>query len=525
MSGPVAGYDLVVVGAGINGVAIARDAARRGLRVAVVERDDIGAETSSWSSRMIHGGLRYLEQYDLRLVRESLVERELLFRNAGHLVRPMRLLIPIYRDSTRSPRLVKIGMALYDVLSYGKSVDHHHTVPTADVAAQFPGLRQDGLLAALTYTDGQVECSERLCVEQALDAAAHGARLLLHQQVVDVRRAGPGLRLTVAAVDGSDTRELDAAVVINAAGPWVDDVLHAGGSSRHVVGGTKGSHIALPRFPGAPSRTVHFETENGKPLLIIPWRGVLLVGSTDVASDGERQPRISDEERRLLLDQVNRMFPGADLGTESVLFSCCGVRPLPHAPGKAATAITRRHGLDLDPAFDGKLISIIGGKLTTHRRLAEEAVDRAVRALDLPREKSTTARARFPGWLAARSAGPMRDRLTGLGCTPETAAELVAKYGALAEPIANDIESDRTLGCPLAGLPVAAAEVVNAVEREFARDTCDIIYRRMAVRYDQVSDRLVDEVEAVAGERFGWDEQRLVRGRRRIADLRRRVAP
>ncbi|MGH3360212.1 MAG: FAD-dependent oxidoreductase, partial [Nocardioidaceae bacterium] len=184
-------YDVVVIGGGINGTAIARDAAIRGLSVALLERDDLGSQTSSWSSRMIHGGLRYLEQLDFRLVRESLREREILFSLAPHLVRPMHITIPVFADSTRNRLTLRTGMLLYDVFSPRKSVPRHEVLSRDQVIDRVPGLRRDGLRGAVAYTDGQVELSERLCVELALDAERHGA-------VVHTKTAVTGIEIADA---------------------------------------------------------------------------------------------------------------------------------------------------------------------------------------------------------------------------------------------------------------------------------------------------------------------------------------
>lgn len=524
-AGQAATFDIVVIGAGINGVAIARDAALRGFKVAIVERDDIGAETSSWSSRMIHGGLRYLEQFDFRLVRESLREREYLFRNGSHLVHPMSLLIPIYDESTRGSFVIKTGMYLYDLLSYGKSVENHSSINAKQLISRVPGLRQDGLKGAISYVDGQVEISERLCVEQALDAIENGADLLLRHDVTRIFRRASADLLTVEANGAEGTTYLNAEVVINAAGPWVDGVLKSAGSVRRIVGGTRGSHIALRRFPGAPQETIHFETEDGKPLLIIPWRGILLVGSTDIPNDGVHRPRISADERRMLVRQVNRMFPAAEIRDSDILFSYCGVRPLPHEQDKSVTLITRRHALDVEPNFGGRLISLVGGKLTTHRQLAEEAVDSASKVIGRGVPGSSTKSARLPGWLAAGEVTTLRDRLARLGCSDVVLDELIGKYGGLSRRIAAYLDTDPSLVERIAGTSLISAEVLNAVRHEYAQDACDVIYRRLAVRYDLVSDEMIDHVEKLGQRYAGWDDQQLADGRERIRTLQQRLAP
>lgn len=508
--------DLLIVGGGVNGLAVARDAAARGLDVLLVERDDLGAETSSWSSRMIHGGLRYLEQLDLRLVHESLRERETLFQRAPHLVKPMDIVIPIYGDSTRNRAVVNAGMILYDLLSWRKTVSPFRPLSRKATLAQNPGLRSGGLKGAVRYTDGQVELSERLCVELALDAVRHGATIITHRAVTDLRTETGAVRATL-----SDGAEVAAAVVVNAAGPWVDDVLGRSHDER-LVGGTRGSHIALARFADAPSTTVHFETENGKPLLIIPWRGVLLIGSTDDLDDSpERKPHVTEEERALLLRQVNRMFPSAEAAETDILFEYCGVRPLPHVEGKAATAITRRHSMHTHPEHGDRVISVIGGKLTTHRSLAEEVVDAVLDRLDTSAPCATRLLP-LPG-----STTPQRDRRefaawTDLGVPAATARSVLDRYGSLAATVRTIMTTHPHLAQPI-GEEHVRAEVVHAVNNELAGTLADVILRRMVVRFDLVGAELVDDVLETLVDRCGWDTTRAAQDRAALSAALTRI--
>lgn len=508
--------DLVIVGGGINGLAIARDAAVRGLQVTLIERDDLGAETSSWSSRMIHGGLRYLEQLDLPLVRESLREREILFRRAPHLVHPMDILLPIYDDGTRGRTVLTAGMVLYDLLSLRKSVPAFRSMSLARATAACPSLRRPGLTGAVRYTDGQVELSERLCVELAIDAARHGARIQTHQAVTDVRADGREVRVTLA-----DDTEITAAFVVNAAGPWVDDVLGRTGDHR-LIGGTRGSHIAVPRFEGAPTSAVHFETEDGKPLLIIPWRGVLLVGSTDHLDDTpDHRPQVTSAERQLLVGQVNRMFPAAAVTDADILFEYAGIRPLPHTEGAAATAITRRHALHLHPELGGRVVSVIGGKLTTHRSLAEEVTD-TVQSILGEANPCATRLLPFPGAASSTRISRECDAWTRAGIPPDLTRDVVGRYGALAAALRADLIRDPRLAEPV-GKNHVRAEVVNAVEREFATTITDIVLRRLAVRFDLVTPALVTAVSETLSTFCGWDQDRLARDRRDLDSALERV--
>ncbi|MFC0861632.1 glycerol-3-phosphate dehydrogenase/oxidase [Sphaerimonospora cavernae] len=507
--------ELLVVGGGINGLAITRDAAARGLDVLLIERDDLGAETSNWSSRMIHGGLRYLEQLDLALVHESLRERETLFQRAPHLVKPMDLVIPVFEDSTRNRVVITAGMVLYDLLSWRKSVSWFRPMSRRATIAKVPGLRRQGLKGAVRYTDGQVELSERLCVELALDAIRLGARVVTHRSVTGLENASDGVRAML-----SDGSKVTASVVVNAAGPWVDEVL--GGSGRRLIGGTRGSHIALARFEGAPTKTVHFETEDGKPLLVIPWRGVLLIGSTDHLDDSpDRKPAVSPEERALLVRQVNRLFPAARITEDDILFEYCGVRPLPYVEGKAATAITRRHYLHAHSEFNNQVISVIGGKLTTHRSLAEEAVNAVQQRLG-PVTPCATTLLPFPGATTPTRVEHELAAWADLGVAPEVAQSVVDRYGALSASVRSVVAEDKALAEPIDDAFVRG-EVVHAVHRELAGSLADVVLRRMVVRFDLVSEDLVDEVVKTLVEHCGWDDTRVAADRAELIAALTRV--
>ncbi|HEX5993034.1 MAG TPA: glycerol-3-phosphate dehydrogenase/oxidase, partial [Thermomicrobiales bacterium] len=316
-------FDLIVIGAGINGAGIARDAALRGLRVLILDKGDVAGGTTSWSTRLIHGGLRYLEHREVGLVRESLRERERLLRLAPHLVRPLPLLLPIYRGDKRGQWLIRAGMVAYDVLSRGKSLPSHRMLDRASVLGRAPGLAESGLLGAALYHDAQVEYAERLALENVLDARTRGAEVCTYHQVRDILTENG----RVAAVVGNDVLTGEsfryaAPVVVNVAGPWVDDVL-AGcnrGQQPRMIGGSKGSHIVVDPFLGAPRDALYAEArQDGRPFFIIPWNDLYLIGTTDTRYDGNLDRVIAEDwEIDLLLDETNRVIPSAKLTRDSV---------------------------------------------------------------------------------------------------------------------------------------------------------------------------------------------------------------
>ena len=389
---PASEFDVIIIGAGINGAGIARDAAMRGLKVLLLDKGDIASGTSSASTRLIHGGLRYLEHFEFGLVRESLRERETLLRIAPHLVRPLAITIPIYNQSKRGRATIRAGMIAYDLLSWGKSLPRHRMLSRAETLQQSPGLNQEGLLGSAQYFDAQVEFAERLVVENALDARGRGAEVVTYAPVTKVTAEGVEFLL-----DGAP-HFARGSVIVNAAGPWVDQLLErAPVKSERLIGGTKGSHIVVAPFPGASRSAIYLEAQSDRrPFFIIPWNGNYLIGTTDVRfEDDPDQVRSEWWEIDYLLAETNHAFPDAGLKREQILFTYSGVRPLPWTTNEDEQSITRRHFIREHPRMNN-LLSIVGGKLTTYRSLAEECVDLVFRKLDKKSPECRTAQEVLP---------------------------------------------------------------------------------------------------------------------------------
>lgn len=376
-------YDVVIIGAGINGAGIARDAAMRGLKVLLIDKGDVGAGTTSASTRLIHGGLRYLEHFEFGLVRESLREREILLRIAPHLVKPLAITIPIYKQNKRRWLTIRGGMILYDLLSWNKSLPRHRMLSRAETRKRWPGLNPEGLLGSALYYDAQVEFPERLVLENVQSACDFGAAVLTYTRVT-------GFAVENAKVSGVEfVREdgqkhfAETGIVINAAGPWIDQVLdQLPVESPKLIGGTKGSHVVVPPFPGAPANAIYLEARSdGRPIFVIPWNEVFLIGTTDIRFEGDPdEVRCELWEIDYLLAETNLALPGAHLTRENILYTYSGVRPLPFTGDKDEQSITRRHFIREHPRLPN-LLSIVGGKLTTYRSLAEECVDLIFRKL------------------------------------------------------------------------------------------------------------------------------------------------
>jgi glycerol-3-phosphate dehydrogenase len=519
-------FDLIVIGAGINGAGIARDAAARGLRVALVERDDIGSGTSNYSGRLIHGGLRYLEQGDVRLVRESLRERERLFQLAPHLVKPVSLMMPFYDHNRRSKWAIRAGMIIYDALSWDKSTARHTVLSREETLRRSPGMNADGLQGSAIFFDGQVIWSERLCVEVALAAHADGCKIYTYAEVDGLICEGQtvrGVRFTDRIT--GERHALGSRIVVNAAGPWVDAVLASDVRiKQRFIGGTKGSHLVVKPFPGAPRDVVYYEShKDGRLVLVIPWGEQYLIGTTDLRFEGDPETvRADADEVAYLLGEVNRLVPGAKLLESDILYTYSGVRPLPFVPDKSEWNVSRSHVIKDHAPDHGGLLSIIGGKLTTYRSLAEETVDIVFRQLGLKPRRCNTTTLLFPGahvqdWAAFRN-----DLAETSGLPQTTVDRLVGIYGSRATDIVALGREKPELLEPLgSGVDTLGAELVFTSANEFARTLTDVLLRRTMVGHTAGSGTGVAERAAdILAPRAGWDRERRDQ---EVADYRRYI--
>ena len=502
-------YDLAVIGAGINGAGIARDAALRGLSVIIFDKSDMCSGTSAISSRLIHGGLRYLEYAEIPLVFESLRERRCLLRIAAHLVKPLRISIPIYKGARRGPFLIRLGMIAYDLLSIRKRMPSHDMFDCEQILAAEPGLRQDGLRGAARYFDAQVTYAERLVLENLLAARSAGAAIKTYAEVREIKiRDGAVGALRYRDKEGVD-HEIDVDAIVNASGPWVDDVLGTAATSpQRLVGGTKGSHIIVGHFDGAPHDAFYVEAEaDGRPFFIIPWNGQYLIGTTDIRYDDSLESiRASRSEVEYLLAETNRVFPQARLSIADIRYAYSGVRSLPYQEKGPESAITRRHVIKENRDIAKGLVSIIGGKLTTYRNLAEQTVERVAKILRRKIPSCRTADTLLPG---AAGADEAREKLLSSGLLSRQGSErLLSIYGgraglvvelAVAEPLlAGTLDSARNY---------LKAEVAFAIREEFARTLQDVVFRRMMIGFDADQGRtLYDAIASAAATEFEWSQ-------------------
>ena len=489
----------------------------RGLKVLLLDKGDLGGGTTSWSTRLIHGGLRYLEYGEVGLVRESLRERERLLKIAPHLIRPLPLLIPIYEQNRRGPLMIRAGMIAYDLLSFDKSLGRHKMLSPEETMARAPGLESEGLRGAAVYYDAQVEYAERLVLENVLSAQQHGARVLTYARVdswIVEEESVRGVRVTDLLEN--DSHIALAPVIVNAAGPWVDEVLsHIGRLSHRLIGGTKGSHLVIEKFAGAPTNALYLEArEDGRPFFILPWNGLYLIGTTDLTYDGDLdQVEASEAEIAYLLRETNRVIPSAHLERASILYTYSGVRPLPYLSQSDPASITRRHLIrDHAPALKG-FLSIVGGKLTTYRNLSEQAVNLIFKKLKRKSPPCETARKKLPGaaiedFAAFGQAFKAESNLPG-----KSAERLVRIYGVRAGEVLQLAREDAQLLKPFSQETGAiGAEVLFSFRRELAQTLTDCLMRRTLVGLDRTAG--LDAIESaarIARQYLGWDARRAAR--------------
>ncbi|HEX5850303.1 MAG TPA: glycerol-3-phosphate dehydrogenase/oxidase [Rubrobacter sp.] len=537
-------FDVIVIGAGINGAGIARDAAMRGLRVLLLDKGDISSGTTQWATRLIHGGLRYLEHYEFALVRESLRDREALLHIAQHLVKPLGFLVPIYKGNSHGPLLVRMGMNLYDTLSYDKSMDRHKMLGRKQVEEREPGLNTDGLKAAAFYYDAQVEYAERVAVENAISARDHGATVVTYANVENLIIEGGNVKgVEFTDVFTGESHTARAPVTVNVAGPWVDEVLaelQAPGSDDNVgrfMGGTKGSHLIVDAFPGAPEgEALYVEArKDGRPYFIVPWNGRYLIGTTDLRYEENLDyVKASEEEIEYLLDETNYVIPEANLTRDDVLFTYSGVRPLPYNPEGETGGVTRSHvvfdhakgesaaggkvksqSAELPPV--GGLLSIIGGKLTTYLNLSRQTTDAIFKKLDRKAPKSRARKTPLPGSETA-DFGSFVDGFKAASTVPEVVRDRLLKlYGVRASEVLAIGEDDPDLLTPLSPIEsvetaLIGAEVIWAFREEMAQTLSDVLLRRTMAGYGpRVARDVVEPAAQVAVQHLGWDEERAER--------------
>lgn len=479
--------DLFVIGGGINGAGIARDAAGRGLSVVLCEKDDLAEGTSSRSGKLVHGGLRYLEYYEFRLVREALIEREVLMRNAPHIIWPMRFVLP-HSPHDRPAWLVRLGLFLYDNLGGRKKLPGTRTL---DLHRDPEGAAiKDIYHKGFEYSDCWVD-DARLVILNAVDAAERGATVLTRSPCVSARRDGQVWRITTRNTLTNEMREFEAKLLINAAGPWVTDVVNrvAGSNSTRNVRLVKGSHIIVPKFwKGENAYLV--QNHDKRVIFINPYeRDKALIGTTDIAYEGRAEDVTADEsEVQYLIDAVNRYFK-EQLTREDVLTTFSGVRPLFDDGQGNPSAVTRDYVFDIEENGGAPMLNIFGGKITTFRELAERGLQK-IRKFFPDMGDDWTEKAPLPGGdMEHADYEAFRNRMKQ--DYPWMPRDLKRHYGRLygtrIDLVAAGATSLEGLGRYFGGT-LYEAEVAYLVKHEWAQTAEDILWRRTKHRLHLTQD-------------------------------------
>jgi glycerol-3-phosphate dehydrogenase len=506
-------FDLLVIGGGATGCGIAREGALRGLSVALVEKDDFASGTSSRSSRLIHGGVRYLEHGHIHLVFESSAERHRLLELAPHLVRPLEFTWPVY-EHARIPRWkLAAGLTLYDALALFRNVGRHHRLGRDALLEREPMLRREGLRGGATYWDASTD-DARLTLANAIDAAELGAVMVNHARVVALCADAARGRITGATVaDGlSDARfDVSARVIVNATGPWSDDVRHLDEPGGTTVRGSKGVHIAVPRQRvGNRQALTLLSPTDGRVFFVLPARARAIIGTTDTyTTSTPDQVRADQNDVNYLLDAANAFFPAASLTPHDVVGAWAGIRPLVPSTGENPGAVSREHAL---ATSRHGVISVTGGKLTTYRVMAHDVADAVVRRLGLVRDSGSRSAKREA---ARRLPGGDFESFDNLVAqvereVPDTAVatHLASAFGSRWRETLTEGESPSGADTLAEGFPYTLGELLYSVRREMAMTLGDLLIRRTRLAYETSDHGLsvAPHVADVVGPTLGWDE-------------------
>lgn len=474
-----ASYDLVIIGGGINGAAVARDAALRGLKVILLEKADFGAGASTKTSKLAHGGLRYLEQYEFGLVNESIQERNLLLKNAPHLVHPLEFTFPVFSHSSRPLWQVNLGLYLYDFFAWGCGLPSHSKLTKQQIMKKFSGIKSEDLVGGCCYYDAQMK-DNRLVIENILAAEQAGAKVLNYARVHNFVWEEGKIIGVIYRRQGSDTDVLvKCSLVINATGAWSNQMtLLDSTSSECQVAPTKGVHLVVPRM---------FETslilqtpQDGRIFFVLPWEENSIIGATDTFFSGNPDElEATDQDVDYLLKACSYYFPHLNLSVDSIISTFVGLRPLVANPqSRKPSLVSRDHVIHVSK---GRMVTILGGKFTTHRRMAEEVVDIAISQLHSKPEvdRCRTKEIPLPGALFDR--GDLRSQLEQIGF-PKTYSEyLLENYGGLVKHIINLVRETPALTQQVrSDYPYTCAEWIYVSQFEHVRSVEEWLHRRIS---------------------------------------------
>ena len=522
---------VVIIGGGINGISTFRDLALQGVDVLLVEKNDFASGASAASSHMVHGGIRYLENGEFRLVHESVTERNDLLKTAPHFVKPLKTTVPIYhfwsgllqaplkfvfgrkgKPAERGAALIKIGLTIYDLfVGPGRRTPWHRFRGQVASLRELPRLNPRVKYTA-TYFDASMHDPERLALDVLNDGLESNRNARALNYVEAIGFTGTGVTLRDRETD--ETFTITADVVVNASGPWADITNEALGQPTHFMGGTKGSHIVLdnPELVAATGgREIFFEHSDGRIVLIYPLKGRVMVGTTDLAADPAEPARCTEEEIDYFLNLIGDVFPDIEVSREQIVYRFSGIRPLPASDASTTGQISRDYKVVVDSARGIPVVTLVGGKWTTFRALGETLSDVVLDLIGVPRANSTKHRAigggrDFP--LSPRARGVwLRSRIPGSGTRGNV---LLNRYGTHAADVWSTIEAEHDE--PLAGDRLSTRELAWMVDHEHIVHLTDVILRRTDLAFTgSVTRELLERVARALAPLLGWDDERTAR--------------
>lgn len=519
---------VLVIGGGINGISTFRDLALQGVDVVLVERGDFASGASSASSHMIHGGIRYLENGEFRLVRESVEERNGLLKIAPHYVKPLQTTIPIYstfsgilsaplrflthksgKPQERGAFLIKVGLTIYDTFSRdGGMVPRHRFLGRKKSLTELPSL-DPKIKYTATYYDASMHDPERLALDVLQDGlTAHpGAHALNYVEAI----AREDDKVVLRDRESGTEFTVQADVVVNASGPWTDLTNDALGTDTRFMGGTKGSHIVLDHpelLEATQGREIFFEHSDGRIVLIYPLKGRVLVGTTDIDADPREVPVCTEEEVDYFFDLIHHVFPNIPVKRDQIVYKFSGIRPLPRHEDTAPGFVSRDYRIEVDAKCAVPLVSLVGGKWTTFRALGESLSDIVLGLIDRTRTVSTAGRAIGGGRAFPRTEKAKRiwfeENLPGAGARAD---RLLARYGTRAAQVWEYVEQGAD--APLAGGDLSTRELEWMVQNEMVARLEDVVLRRTSIAFTGGANaEVLDEIADALAPMLGWDRSR-----------------
>jgi glycerol-3-phosphate dehydrogenase len=502
-------FDVIVIGGGITGAGVARDAALRGLSCLLLEKGDFASGVTSKSTRLIHGGLRYLANFEMDLVAESLRERAILRKQAPYLIHPIPILIPIYKGDPHGRAVISIGIHLYDVLSREKDIPFYFTSGRDRTLGFEPRLSHEGLQGSALFYDHQILMPERLVIENVISARDAGASLLNHVRAEMIEETGVSVIVTSKDLLSGEARKFRAKVIINAAGPWIDTIRQAGNiNGKKIIYPTKGIHIVIPKLSG---QALFVTSRDGRMFFIIPFGAYSLIGTTDTKYGGDLDEVHADrDDIDYLLNESRRVLPGLNISRDMVLYTYAGIRPLAFA-GDRESKISRKHRV-IREGKSGRIITIAGGKLTTHRNMAKDVVDAACKTLGV-RAKCVSDQKPLAGGLPDSYERYLKEAVPEFSARykipQESVRHLISLYGARAGLLMELAQSDPVLGETIS--PESGdifAQVIFSIREEGARTLSDIILRRIHVGMTGSRGlHQVDNIAGIAASELSWSDE------------------